>query len=249
MSSVPAVSSRILVDRLLPIPKRRRLTLIGTSGRAGEGRRQAGDGNPGEARPLGKHCVAGRGGAEAQPHGQAVRAARASGRPAASQAGCWGAARRIPDGWGCLAVPSWCLLVCCCLGAAWRFTDGITWLMDVARLGAPCMEKRKDIVGEPAYQSPQTTRFMIQDPVVVDIPRSTILGQIIAKIGGAIRMEGVANLDGGRRVAWLTVELPCGARGLPEVEAFQSIPCMTDFEAWENVSELELQHVGLALFE
>lgn len=71
-----------------------------------------------------------------------------------------------------------------------------------------------------------------------------MLRQIISRIGATIRTEGVFKLDNTRRVDWLTVETPPkeGTKGLVEVESFHSVPCMTDYEAEENVSELAIGH-------
>ena len=40
-------------------------------------------------------------------------------------------------------------------------------------------------------------------------------------------------------MAWLSIELPSqpGSKGLPEVQTFHSIPCMTEYKAQESVSE------------
>lgn len=50
-------------------------------------------------------------------------------------------------------------------------------------------------------------------------------------------------MDKSKRVAFLTVEIPPKeGKNLMEVESFQSIPCMTDYEAEENVSEFAIAH-------
>lgn len=58
-----------------------------------------------------------------------------------------------------------------------------------------------------------------------------------------IRTEGVYKLDKIKSVAWLTIEVPpIKGKGGVEVESFQSIHCMIDNEAEENVSEFAIAH-------
>ena len=64
-------------------------------------------------------------------------------------------------------------------------------------------------------------------------------------MGVTIHTEGVYKLDkSDKKVAWLTVEIPPrGGEGVVEVEGFQGIPCITEYEALENVSEMAISHI------
>ena len=49
--------------------------------------------------------------------------------------------------------------------------------------------------------------------------RTSILRQILPKIGAIIRTEGAVKVDNKKTMAWLSIELPSqpGSKGLPEV--------------------------------
>jgi hypothetical protein len=66
-----------------------------------------------------------------------------------------------------------------------------------------------------------------------------MLRQILPKIGAVIRTEGAVKVDSKRTMAWLSIEIRSkpGSKGLPEVQHFQSLPCMTEYEAQESASE------------
>ncbi|CAL5074949.1 unnamed protein product [Urochloa decumbens] len=105
------------------------------------------------------------------------------------------------------------------------------------------MDKGKGIVEEPASKGLRGHGSVIQDPVVVTISRKGILKEIMDQLGATIRTEGVYKLSESKWVAWVTVEIPPKeGEGAVEVEAFQGIPCMTDYEAQENVSEIAIAH-------
>ena len=66
-----------------------------------------------------------------------------------------------------------------------------------------------------------------------------MLRQILPKIGVAIRTEGAVKVDTKKTMAWLSIEIHSkpGSKGLPEVQTFHNVPCMTEYEVQESVSE------------
>jgi hypothetical protein len=66
-----------------------------------------------------------------------------------------------------------------------------------------------------------------------------MLRHILPKIGAVIRTEGAVKVDSKKTMVWLTIEIRSkpGSKGLPEVQTFRSVPCMTEYEVQESVSE------------
>jgi len=71
------------------------------------------------------------------------------------------------------------------------------------------------------------------------------LRQIASKLGAVIRTEGIVKVEQTRRIAWLTIEFPPqnSYEGLPTTEAFHGSPCLSDYDAEENVAEMAISHL------
>ena len=78
---------------------------------------------------------------------------------------------------------------------------------------------------------------------VITVSRKSILRQIIGNLGAVIRTKGIVKLDQSRRIAWLTIEIPAqnSTKGVT-TECFHGSPCMCDYDAEENVSEVAIAH-------
>jgi len=78
---------------------------------------------------------------------------------------------------------------------------------------------------------------------MVTVSRKSILRQITSKLGAIICTEGIVKLDQNRRIAWLAIEIPPqnSSEGVIS-ESFHGSPCMSDYDAEENVSEVAITY-------